>query len=388
MNQSLTIKNLCPGLMERGKIKIGIKGKMTTSRSGKKFQLPQKLDYFRVTTTQRDDSGNFALDSSVHEMIGDKPTRIPILLMYNDVSMNFQSRYVCFKGKRRWCSGDGESAMRLSNEGSGYVGTACPCERNEPEYEGQEVCKTSGTLSCMIAGIEQVGGCWKFRTTGYNSTISILSSLSLISSMTGGRLAGIPLDLVVGPKTGINPHTGDAVTIYVVWVEYAGTMEALREAGYQRALDEAKYNINMDQIEDRARKLISVDAQVISDDPDAHAEEFYPDEADPPQELQEPEEGQDPEEAESSQQTNSHRGTAAGSKKLDQPAPQTFGAVDGAPRDSESTEEKPKRGRGRPRKKIPVEEQLSDEPRQQERQADEEPQSLQVPEDVEQVPLW
>ena len=65
--QSLIIKGLCPGLTERGKIKIGEKGKMITGKlSGKEFQPPKKLDYFKVTSLFRDEDGNYRLDSEVH----------------------------------------------------------------------------------------------------------------------------------------------------------------------------------------------------------------------------------------------------------------------------------------------------------------------------------
>ena len=47
-----SIKNLTPGLVERGKIKIGMKGAARQSRSGNTFQAPQKLDHFIVTATE------------------------------------------------------------------------------------------------------------------------------------------------------------------------------------------------------------------------------------------------------------------------------------------------------------------------------------------------
>ena len=45
------IKGLTPRFAEVGKIKIGGKGKQTTSANGKKFNPPVRFDHFVVTTT-------------------------------------------------------------------------------------------------------------------------------------------------------------------------------------------------------------------------------------------------------------------------------------------------------------------------------------------------
>ncbi len=66
---SLIIKGLSPGLPERGKIKIGYKGKTITSAKGNEFQPPKKLDHFFVTTLERDKDGNFKHDKAIHKVI-------------------------------------------------------------------------------------------------------------------------------------------------------------------------------------------------------------------------------------------------------------------------------------------------------------------------------
>ena len=55
--RSLSIKNLCPGLVERGKIKIGMKGETRRSQSGGTYQLPVKLNHFLITTMERGQDG-------------------------------------------------------------------------------------------------------------------------------------------------------------------------------------------------------------------------------------------------------------------------------------------------------------------------------------------
>ena len=280
--RSFMVKNLMPGLSEVGKIKIGVKGRETTSRGGATFQPPQKLDHFLVTTLMRGSDGNYLIDREVHEKYGEKPRSLPVRLVYNDPELNFQSRYVCFKGKNLWCSGDGEQACRREPSGNMQERT-CPCELQNPEYAGtadRPKCKINGTLSVMIDGVSRVGGVWKLRTTSYNSVVGITSSLSLIATLTGGIVAGLPFDLTLRPKTAIVPSSGQSTLIWVVGIEYRGTVEDLQSIAYERAKNQALYYAKMEQIETQARKLIVHDPSIIdvSEAKDI-IEEFYPEQA-------------------------------------------------------------------------------------------------------------
>jgi hypothetical protein len=280
--RSFMVKNLMPGLSEVGKIKIGVKGREITSRGGATFQPPQKLDHFLVTTLMRGSDGNYLIDREVHEKYGEKPRSLPVRLVYNDPELNFQSRYVCFKGKNLWCSGDGEQACRREPSGNMQERT-CPCELQNPEYAGtadRPKCKINGTLSVMIDGVAKVGGVWKLRTTSYNSVVGITSSLSLISTLTGGIVAGLPFDLTLRPKTAIVPTSGQSTLVWVVGIEYRGTVEDLQSIAYERAKNQALYYAKMDQIEHQARKLIVHDPSII-DVTEAKdiIEEFYPEQA-------------------------------------------------------------------------------------------------------------
>ena len=289
--RSLSIKGLMPGLSERGKIKIGMKGAAKESQNGKTFQAPQKLDHFVVTTLQRGPDGNFMPDKAVHALIGDKPTEIPVRLLYDDNELDFQSRYVCFRGKTMWCSGDGENALRLRQQNSSERDmVTCPCPLADPAYQDKDKlrCKMNGTLSVIIDGVDVVGGVWKFRTTSYNSIVGVTSSLALIRRITGGPLAGIPLMLTLSPKTGITPE-GQAALIHVVGLEFRGTPEKLQDIGYQRALKMATHSTRIEQIEDRARSMLrSLPApELDGDDADDLVAEHYPEQAARTAEIQE-----------------------------------------------------------------------------------------------------
>ena len=288
------IHGLIPGLTEIGKIKIGRKGKFVTSSNGTRFQNPEKLDHFIITKLDRNnDTGNFIEDTELMNKLKERQEldaqaqlkRIPISLLYNDPKLSFQCRYTCYHGRTRWCSGDGMKAHRINETTKKIEVVSCPCGKQDPIYEGQDKCKTASCLSCVIEGADVVGGVWKFRSVGYNSAMGILSALALIYAQTRGILAGIPLDMVVYPKMGSDPKTGEQRKINVVSIEFRGNAQLLRETAHRIALEDSKYGLQITHIEDEARKLISVDAAVIDSDEEAEfAEEFYPEQAeiDPP----------------------------------------------------------------------------------------------------------
>ncbi|MFP3869039.1 MAG: hypothetical protein ACLFUU_12940 [Desulfobacteraceae bacterium] len=270
------IKNMVPRLAERGKIKIGDKGEVRKSQTGKEFMLPKKLDHFMITTLHRDAAGRLMLDKELMSRFageGGKITELPIRLLYDDIELNFQTRYAYYSGNRCICSGDGETAQRLRN--GKYVEVPCPCERQEPTYQGKDPCKVNGTLSVLLQGVNRIGGVWKFRTTSYNTVQNILSGLALIKTITGGVLAGIPLNMVLSPKTVTVPTTGQNMVVYVVSIEYQGTEEQLAEIGYDLARTRAEHKIRMEEIEAQARKLLTQQVETPEEQKEVQ-EEFYP----------------------------------------------------------------------------------------------------------------
>jgi hypothetical protein len=285
-SQQLMVKNLIPGLIEWGKIKIGRKGKFVRQS----FQMPEKLDHFLITTMERDDSNNLILDSGLMDKIMtdqkvDVLKSIPITLLYNDIELNLQTRYECYKGRTLWCTGDGEKASRITSEKPvARQFLDCPCERKEPDYAGEDnsgkgKCKLGGILSCIIDGSDKIGGLWKFRTESFNSVRSMFSSLLMIKRLTGGIVAGIPLHLTVSPKSTNNPIDGKPITIYVVNIEYHGNANSLRLAGLEVAKLEATHSLRIERIEEEARQLLTTNVENdLIDDDDDHVEEFHPEE--------------------------------------------------------------------------------------------------------------
>ncbi|MDD5642603.1 MAG: DUF3150 domain-containing protein [Syntrophales bacterium] len=188
--------------------------------------------------------------------------------------VNFQTRYACYTGNRLWCCGDGEGAQRLGDDGK-YQAVPCPCLRLEANYAGKDKCKPNGTLQVLLQGVDRIGGVWKFRTTSWNSVHSIMSSLKLIQAITGGVLAGIPLKLVLSPKTVTIPGTGQNMIVYVVSLEFPGTEQELAKIGYDIAKRRADHRAKMDLIEAEARKAL----EHLEETPEEMREvqeEFYP----------------------------------------------------------------------------------------------------------------
>lgn len=256
----MAVKGLTPQLAERGRIKIGMKGDEKTSSQGKKFMMPVKLDHFLLTTMQRDAAGRLLPDTALMARLqpeGGKITDIPMRLLFDDIDLNFQTRYACYRGNRCWCSGDGEKAQRLAGENNGkYQEVTCPCERMDPYYSGQDRCKILGTLQVLIEGTDRIGGVWKFRSTSWNTVNAVLSSLALIKTITGGPLAGIPLWMVLSPKTVTVPSSGQNMVVFVVSLEYRGPEQELAELGYSIARRRIEHRVKLEQIEEDARRLL------------------------------------------------------------------------------------------------------------------------------------
>ena len=275
----MPVKGLMPGLMEVGKIKIGIKGKEVESKEGNTFRLPQKIDHFRIVKNERDENDDYVLDNQIIEIIKDNSAAvydkemniigIPIRLLYNEIDLVFPTQYVSYVNGKLSCNGNGIKG--ITRDGREVV---CPCKRLDGAYTGKDKCKISGTLSCIIEG-SNVGGCYKFRTTSINSARYILSSLMLIKAATGGLLSFIPLRLVINPKKTIIPATGAPTTIYVVTIEFQGGIEQLQQKALEMGQERVSLIENMRDIEIEARKIVSSDIDTDKEEKE-FAEEFFP----------------------------------------------------------------------------------------------------------------
>ena len=271
------IKNLPNRLPEIGKIKIGNKGETRTGSKGE-YRLPQKLDHFIITTNEKDGKDDFIIDSELHAILGDEPKELKIRLLYNEPELNFYTRYSIFQGNKCICEGDGEDFYWL-NEATGEMEAGkVPVKQLDPNYKGKDKCKPNGVLQCVIEGANTIGGVWKFRTTSWNSVVSIQTGLAFIRQLTGGQLAGVPLTLALRAKNVL--VEGKSTKIYVVNIEYRGSIESLQETTYKLLTSTANYSAKLQMIEQNAMKQLKESPNDFDTDTDDVIAEFYPENQD------------------------------------------------------------------------------------------------------------
>jgi len=180
---------------ELGKIKIGGLGKEITSKKGNKFQPPLKFDHFVITTRVRGDDGNFIRDDQIHAHpdVGDHPTSLAGVLMYERPDENFHSEMAHYQGRSKngkVSSCDGETLLLLNS------GERKPCYSANG---GKCPCKPYGRLHLQLWASPFTMGYHVFRTTSWESTNNIQSALEEIYSRLGTCL-GAPVRLVLYPS--------------------------------------------------------------------------------------------------------------------------------------------------------------------------------------------
>lgn len=258
------IKGFVPQLEEIGKIKIGEKGEKKTATG---HSLPVKFDHFEVTTILRDEATGKFLPDPVMKELGENPRELDIMLLYNDISLNYRTRYNAYKGGKCICAGDGETATT-------FDGDTVVCNPDTCEKFQKKDCKLNGILSCILMKASRLGGVYKFRTTSHHTSRAILSSLMFISTLTGGTLAMIPLKMTISPKKVQPKNSQTAQTIYVVNVIYHGVVDDLLDKVVKIAEYRKERRIYIQQLEQTARLALA--------EPESEEEmkevqaEFYP----------------------------------------------------------------------------------------------------------------
>lgn len=272
----MPVKGLYPDLLQTGYVKIGGKGKKKQSQYGKDYRQPVQYHEFKITTMERGEDDNLIVNQRLMQhviehggMVNEQKQLIgiPIFLLYNDMDMNFYTTYSYYEGITCKCRGDGESAQK--SDGSQV---SCPCEKLR-----QKKCKINGTLTFLIDGSDYIGSCFKFRTTSWNTCRSIFGSMTLISQITGGVLAFLPLMMVIKPKI-ITDVKGTNQKVSVVSFIYKGTVSSLQQKVIDLHRDNAFFRQNIEMAEQNVQQLIR--NENLLPEPDIEkdiAEEFYPD---------------------------------------------------------------------------------------------------------------
>lgn len=277
------IKGIQPALAEGGKIKIGELGEEKTSRTGKKFRMPVKLDYFLVTKTTRDAKGDLEVDEPLMSALpadSDGAVRaIPIVLHSDNIDDVFPTAYAMYSGRKLACRGDGQKAARwgFTNDGKRSAvpqEVACTCPMLQAK--SGNVCKPHGTLHCSIVAPGQAvaGAVHKWRTTSLISIQRMIGSLQQILA-TCGTMRGLPLWLRVEPVQ-VAPD-GQVSTVYCCHVELRAKdlMSVQRQA---LELLQMRRALHTGDIDGAYRALIQPPASTEETEEEQAevAQEFYP----------------------------------------------------------------------------------------------------------------
>ena len=256
----MQIKNLKFTLNEYGKIKIGGKGKSVEKKAGGSFRVPEKYNHFVLTTNEKDETGSFIVDEDLmddmktnNHVVLNKDQNIiglPIRFLYDNYDLNFPNRYNSYPGGKLNCYGDGETSFKKRDKFEKEH--PCPCQRLDPSYSGKDKCKATATLTCVIDGSEYFGQAHKFRTTSINSINGVKGGIKLITTATQGRIAGLPLMLMLTPKTTTIPGGKGLTTVYVVSICYRGTMEDLRNKAIELVENDRQFLLEMGAVEQKA----------------------------------------------------------------------------------------------------------------------------------------
>ncbi len=208
---------------------------------------PEKLDRFRFTS--KNAKGEWVEDPELTLVMRgrtqpDQPIReFEIIFLDDDIEKVFRTCMAWWGGSEKKCSGDGLNATRLAtlagetlakqHPGERYVPWPTCSQNGCPEPKAHPPrCKPSGELTFMLARCPVIGSVAALYTTSYRSTSQIFSSLKDITRLTNGRLAGIPLRLVLKPgKTKFQDKDGKARSsnAFFVHIEF-------RESDWQKLM--------------------------------------------------------------------------------------------------------------------------------------------------------
>lgn len=219
------------------------------------------------------------LASTDLETMNAKLRVIPVKMLFNDPTLNLRAEYTCFNSKgRTLCRGNGVDATRMDpNDGSV---AKVECKAAACAYGAENRCKPYTRLNVQIDGQKDELGSFMYRTVGWNSLRALQSKLSLLYGASNGKLAGLPLELVMRGKS--SAQSMGSTFFYLDLEVRSGYSlpKAVKEArAFQQEWDDA--GMSRDAFEEQARQGIA--NGMFEDSPDeidGILEEFFPEVSD------------------------------------------------------------------------------------------------------------
>jgi hypothetical protein len=224
----------------------------TVIRGGK--ALPIKDDHFTLTTLFQDRQTRIWEEHPLQKTLtqGEEKLRaIPVRIAYNDVNLNLHNSFSAFdlqKG-RALCVGNGDRARRVTDEGVREIG----CPRPEGcEYGLRQRCKNFSRAYFRVEGQDDELGAFILRTTSFNSLDRLGSRLNQLSKLTAGRIANMPMRLVLESKTTTQSFREAIYFADLVTRPGMKLIDAAEEAkNYQEAMDKA--GLSLEGLEEALR---------------------------------------------------------------------------------------------------------------------------------------
>ena len=220
---------------------------------------PRKVSYFNFTRPVLDEgSERMVPDFEAIEAHDPTPNEIDVIMIDDEP---FNGGYQMWSASELRCKGDGLNGLRVLSMAStadekelakraaadgerffpiigGCWTAGCPYSKPGMNNgkETPSLCKPGADLRFQLAYNLRVGGTAYFHTTGIRSIQQIFSSLHCIKNLTGGRLGGVPLKMVMRPyKTN---HNNQPATQFGVSLEFrAPNVEAMHKRLMESVFD-------------------------------------------------------------------------------------------------------------------------------------------------------
>lgn len=216
-------------------------------KPGEEKALPVKDDHFTITTLLQQENRRWE-KHPIHEQLvqgqaqnnaGSKLRAIPVRVAFNSLGLSLNNSFSCFDTKtgRVVCAGDGEKAKRATEDGVKQI----DCPKPEAcEYGVRNRCKSFTRFYTQIDGQEDPLGYFCLRSTSYNSLNYLGSRLAQLHGLSGGKIAGMPLMLVLSAKTTTQSRRTPVYFADLQLRPGMGLIEALKAAhDYQAGLEQA-----------------------------------------------------------------------------------------------------------------------------------------------------
>jgi len=185
-------------------------GEVSKPADPNKKGYPKSLNHFRV---RGKNNTPCLYESEFTRVFGDKPTRIPIAFISDDLKEVCNQQYENWDNGKNWGSGDGETfkvwdTTAINKTTGAATGAFIEVDSKHhlvQQWKREGKWKERLTMTFVIPKITSVLGVWKFQTGGSKSSIpEIVKAFDWIKEKAS-TVKYFPFDLIVESHVGKNP---------------------------------------------------------------------------------------------------------------------------------------------------------------------------------------